>query len=61
MSGKERACKDCDFSYHVNESIYECRRNPPVYEYACTELFPEVLAETWCGEFKPKHDPKTQD
>jgi len=67
-------CRACAFSVDTTfddadgNHAHECHRMPPSIPAIDRDSantirwdFPIVWDTDWCGEFKPKNDPKTQD
>lgn len=49
-------CKNCRFCHFLKSGDFQCRKSPPILSEDGDGLcwsFPQVLADTWCGEFKP--------
>lgn len=53
---KTIACKNCE-SFDPETS--ECRAKPPVADPRGTRIFPKVMPDDWCGEFKERQDWET--
>lgn len=57
----KNTCENCAYSHKDDElGMLFCRRNPPQviahkdYVDGICGIFPNVDADDWCGEFKPK-------
>lgn len=58
---KQNSCETCHYFKADTTSaipLGDCRRFPPKNFTRHPTQFPDVLADSWCGEWAPKSEPK---